>query len=152
MLSENVRHVYECVNDFFILCKWELSYEIVEFPSLDCQIIAWTVRPYCVGWEDISVIFWGPFDLQYCTYMQQTMAESKSSITGQQSIWFLHSCITDMDILCIIYKINNQISFGYFGCAYVGSCTTHAFPISVQLCPIIAVTSEATCFIVSTNQ
>lgn len=100
------------------------------------------------GKTHISVTFWGPFDLHNCTYMQQT----KSSITGQQSIWFLHSCITDMDILCIIYEINNQILFGYFGCAYVGSGTAHAFFMSVQLCPIIAVTSEATYFIVSTNQ
>lgn len=104
------------------------------------------------GKTHISVTILGTFDLHNCTYMQQTMAESKSSITEQQSVWFLHSCITAMHILCIIYEKNNQILFGGFGFADVQSGTAHAFSMPVPSCPIVAVTSEATCFTVSADQ
>ncbi len=57
------------------------------FPSLDCQIIAWTVRPYCVGWEDISVIFGGPFDLHiYATDHGRVSHPQDSSQFGYSTL------------------------------------------------------------------
>lgn len=145
MLSEDVRYVYEGVNDFFLLCKWELSYEMVEFPSLDCQIITWTVRPYCVGWEDTHFChILGPFwPAQLHIYATDQVIHHRTAVNLVPPLlhhWHGHT----------MYYLWNKSSD--FGCAYVGSGTAHAFFMSVQLCPIIAVTSEATYFIVSTNQ
>ncbi len=106
------------------------------------------------GKAHISVTVLGPFDLHNCTYCICNRPWQRVSHPSQDSSQFGSSTLAsfDMHILCIIYEINNQILFGYFGCADVRSGTAHAFLMSVQSCPIVAVTSEATCFTVSANQ
>lgn len=121
--------------------KWQ------NFPQWIAKVL---LRPYCVGWEGTHL--WAI--LTYTTAHICNRPWQRVSHPSQDSSQFGSSTLAsfDMHILCIIYEINNQILFGYFGCADIRSGTTHAFLMSVQSCPIVAVTSEATCFTVSANQ